>query len=209
MTSILGREVSRKDFTSCCITLALSRMGSSRDCVSSVTACSFLLSLKHHHAHDEENEHLQHHSGCGYGDKKCQIVRHISFSGQRISCATGAHLRNVRRCTFDTFAGGFAISLAPRLVGRADLVFLLVQVVASLIGPASCLFTSLAGALFNRITAIFRDLANTLARFFARLRGIKNSYRRADTQAGQEPQETTSVASDMIVSLKNLHESGW
>src|ERR1022692_3047626 len=103
-----------------------------------------------------------------------------------------ATLWNVGRCALDIFTGSLTVSLAPSLVRGADLVLLLVQIVAPLVGPASRLFTGLTRALFDRVTAFFSDLANTLARLVAGLWSIKNSHRRTDTQASQEPQETTS-----------------
>ena len=72
-------------------------------------------------------------------------------------------LRNIRGRALDLISGRFAISLAARIVSRANLVLLLAQVIAALISPVAGLFTCLACPLFDGIAAIFGYFTNLLA----------------------------------------------
>src|SRR5271165_7324081 len=72
--------------------------------------------------------------------------------------------RNLRRCGLGFFAGRFAISLTSRLVGRANLFLLLVQIVAALVGPGAGLFARLAGTVFYRVRNVLSNRAKALAR---------------------------------------------
>src|SRR5271157_1682898 len=140
--------------------------------------------LAHSQIHGEENKHLQHDCGCGDSDEDGQFVIHAIFGA----------LRNVRGRAFDLFAGRFPISLAACFVGRANLVLLLVQIFAALVGPGTGVLARLAGTFVYGVRKILRHRANAPPRLVSRLGSVENSNRRADAQTRQKPQETTAVA---------------
>src|SRR5271165_2143918 len=102
-----------------------------------------------------------------------------------------AFLHLWRRFAF--LGSGLAIRLASRFIRRSDLLFLATQVVAALVRPRTCLITSLLRAFFHHVTALLGRTSQLLASFLSRLRRIQNSYRRADAQTRQKPQDCASI----------------
>src|SRR5208337_3531815 len=85
--------------------------------------------------------------------------------------------------------GRLVICLAARLVSVAELLFLLVEHVASAIHPVPRLFARPASLLPHALAAFLRLGANYVACFLAGMRRVQHTHDRSDTETRQKPQE--------------------
>src|SRR5271157_4376530 len=88
--------------------------------------------------------------------------------------------------------GGLAVSLPPRLVGRAEPLFLLVDHVGAAIHPVAGLFARPASLLPRPLAAFLGLGANHIPHFIARAWRIQHSHHRSHPKPCQEPQEAVA-----------------
>src|SRR6266851_3462651 len=94
---------------------------------------------------------------------------------------------------FGPGGGRLVICLTPGLVSGAELLFLLIEHVASAIHPVTRLFACPASLLPRSLGAFLRLGANYVACFIARARRVQHTDYRSDTETRQEPQEAVAI----------------
>src|SRR5713226_8745544 len=87
-----------------------------------------------------------------------------------------------------------AIRLASCLYRGSERLFLRLQNFFSSISPLLGLFAGIVGPFAHEVAAFFGLRHQDFAGLASRLRGIQNSYFRADSQPGKKPQRSTSIS---------------